>query len=54
MAEKIYDVLVVVAGAAGLTSAVYLSRQSRSVLLAEASDRPGGPRHLLSCQRIPV
>ena len=36
------DVIIVGAGIAGLSAAVYLHRQGRKVLLLEASDRPGG------------
>jgi phytoene dehydrogenase-like protein len=42
METKAYDVVIAGAGAAGLTCAAYLSREGRSVLLAEASDHPGG------------
>jgi phytoene dehydrogenase-like protein len=42
MAKTVYDTLIVGAGAAGLTCAAYLSKRGQSVLLAEASEQPGG------------
>ncbi len=42
MKQKAFDVLIVGAGAAGLTSAAYLSRENYAVLMCEASDKTGG------------
>lgn len=39
---KEVDVIIVGAGLAGLTAAVYLQQRNRSVLILEATDRPGG------------
>ena len=41
MSEKIYDVLIVGAGTAGMTAAIYALRAKKSVLLLE-SVTPGG------------
>jgi phytoene dehydrogenase-like protein len=42
MAEKIYDVIVVGGGIAGLTAAAWLSKKGRQVLLIEKNDKCGG------------
>jgi phytoene dehydrogenase-like protein len=42
MAAPRYDVVVLGGGHNGLTAAAYLARAGRSVLVAEARDRPGG------------
>ncbi len=42
MEQKKYDAIIVGGGIAGLTSAVYLARSGKSILLVEKNEEPGG------------
>ena len=45
--EKIYDVIIVGAGYAGLTAALALKKVGKSILVLEARDRVGGRVQLM-------
>ena len=42
MSEKVYDTIIIGAGPAGLTSAIYLLRAGKNILILEKSTIGGG------------